>query len=99
MILPCDFRVGPKVVMLEKRKISRDAETDRCIQLANGLLILAEKELSALISAVERCSAVSRLANRRSTGSRNWNLWIGPLESRFQIDVGLRGAQVLGLAL
>jgi hypothetical protein len=40
--------------MLEKRKISRDAETDRCIQLASGFLILAEKELSAFISAVER---------------------------------------------
>ena len=41
-----------KVVMLEKRKLSRDAETDRCIQLADDFLILAEKELSAFISAV-----------------------------------------------
>ena len=29
--------------MLEKRNISRDSETDRCIQRANGLLILAER--------------------------------------------------------
>jgi hypothetical protein len=40
--------------MLEKGKLSRDAETDRCIQLANGFLILAEKELSAFISAVDK---------------------------------------------
>jgi len=40
--------------MPEKRNISRDAETDRCIQLANGLFILAEKELSAFMSAVDK---------------------------------------------
>jgi hypothetical protein len=40
--------------MLEKRKISRDAEVDRCIQLASGFLILAEKELSAFIIAVDK---------------------------------------------
>jgi hypothetical protein len=40
--------------MLEKRKLSRDAETDRCIQLADGFLILAEKELSAFVSAVHK---------------------------------------------
>jgi hypothetical protein len=40
--------------MIEKRNILRDAETDRCIQLANGFLILAEKELSAFISAVDK---------------------------------------------
>ena len=50
--------------MLEKRKISRDAETDRCIQLASGFLILAEKELSAFISAVERLFGAEQ--NRRS---------------------------------
>jgi hypothetical protein len=54
MIRPCEARVGPKVVMLEKRKLSRDAETDRCTQLADGFLILAEKELSAFISAVHK---------------------------------------------
>ena len=31
-----------------------DAETDRCIQLASGFLILAEKELSAFIRAVDK---------------------------------------------
>ena len=47
-------RVGPKVVVLDKRKVSRDSETDRYIQLANGFLVLAEKELSAFISAVHK---------------------------------------------
>jgi hypothetical protein len=40
--------------MLEKRNISRDSETDPCVQLANGLVVLAEKELSAFISAVDK---------------------------------------------
>ena len=40
--------------MLEKRKMLMDAETDRCIQLASGFLILAEKELSAFIRAVDK---------------------------------------------
>src|SRR5579864_6053269 len=40
--------------MLEQRKILMDAETDGCIQLAGGFLILAEKELSAFIRAVEK---------------------------------------------
>jgi hypothetical protein len=39
--------------MLEKRKFSRDAETDRCIELAARFLIPAEKELAAFISAVD----------------------------------------------
>ena len=41
--------------MPEKRNISRDSETDRCIQRANALLILAERELSAFMSAVDKC--------------------------------------------
>lgn len=40
--------------MLEKRKLSRDAETDGCIELADGFLVLAEKELSAFIHAVDK---------------------------------------------
>jgi hypothetical protein len=40
--------------MLEKRNISRNSETDPCVQLANGLVVLAEKELSAFISAVDK---------------------------------------------
>jgi hypothetical protein len=40
--------------MLQKRKISRDAETDRCIELADRFLILAEKELEAFIRAVQQ---------------------------------------------
>jgi hypothetical protein len=47
-------RVGSKVVMLDKRKISRNPETDRYIQLANDFLVLAEKELSAFITAVQK---------------------------------------------
>jgi hypothetical protein len=54
MTRPAMSRVGPKVVMLDKRKISRNSEADRCIELANGFLIQAEKELSAFISAVHK---------------------------------------------
>jgi len=39
--------------MLEKRILSGDAETERCVQLADRFLVLAEKELWAFISAVE----------------------------------------------
>jgi hypothetical protein len=39
-------------VMRNKEEISRDAETDHCAQLASVLLMLAEKELSAFITAV-----------------------------------------------
>jgi hypothetical protein len=46
--------------MIEKRNILRDAETDRCIQLANGFLIVAEKELSAFISAVDKLFGADR---------------------------------------
>ena len=45
-------RVGPKVVMLDKRQISRNS--DRYIQLANDFLVLAEKELSAFVRAVQK---------------------------------------------
>src|SRR6266851_624992 len=54
MTRPAMSRVGPKVVMLDKRKISRNSEADRYIELANGFLIQAEKELSAFISAVHK---------------------------------------------
>jgi hypothetical protein len=40
--------------MSEKRKISRDAGVERCSQLAGSLLILAERELSAFFSAVDK---------------------------------------------
>ena len=40
--------------MVEKRKMLMGAETDRCIQLASSFLILAEKELSAFIRAVDK---------------------------------------------
>ena len=40
--------------MLEKRKLLMDTETDYCIQLASGVLIPAEKELSAFIGAVDK---------------------------------------------
>jgi hypothetical protein len=43
-----------KVVTLDKRKISRNSETDCYIQLANDFIVLAEKELSAFIRAVEK---------------------------------------------
>ena len=40
--------------MLEKPKMLMDAETDGCIQLASGFLVLAQKELSAFIGAVDK---------------------------------------------
>ena len=40
--------------MLDKRKISRNSETDRYIQLANDFIVLAEKELSTFIRAVQK---------------------------------------------
>src|SRR5258707_3173416 len=42
------------------------------------------------------CSVLSRLGNRRLTGSRNWNVWIGRLETRFQIGVRRRWSQAPG---
>ena len=42
------------IVMLEKRKMLMDAEADSCIQLGGGFLILAQKELSAFIGAVDK---------------------------------------------
>ena len=53
MTRPTISSVGRQVVILEKRKCSRDAGTDRRIQLANGFVIPAEKELLAFISAVD----------------------------------------------
>ncbi len=46
--------------MLQKRKISRDAERDGCIQLADRFLLLAEKELSAFISVAETLFGAER---------------------------------------
>lgn len=39
--------------MLDKRESLTDPATDRYIQLASGLLIISEKELSAFMSAVD----------------------------------------------
>ena len=54
MICPARHGVGPKVVMLEMQTLSKDSEMDRCIQLADGFVILAEKELSAFVSAAHQ---------------------------------------------
>src|SRR5713101_2373479 len=40
--------------MLERRKMSRDAETDRCLNSLTSFSYLAERGLSAFISAVDR---------------------------------------------
>src|ERR1700730_11578631 len=53
MIRRCEAWVGPMVVMLEKRRMLMGEETDRRNQLASDFLILAEKELSAFIRAVD----------------------------------------------
>src|SRR4051812_43262848 len=71
-------RVGPKVVMLDKRKVSRDSETNRYIQLANGFLVLAEKELSAFISAVHKLFG----AEQARQSALHWNELCGSTENR-----------------
>ncbi len=43
-----------RLLCLKERKTLMDTETDHCIQLASGVLILAEKELSAFIRAVDK---------------------------------------------
>jgi hypothetical protein len=43
-----------QIVMVDKQKISRNSETDRYIQFANDFIVLAEKELSAFIRAVQK---------------------------------------------
>src|SRR5229473_5461108 len=40
--------------MIHKPKSSTNLETDRCIQLANRFLVVAEKELAAFVSAVHK---------------------------------------------
>ena len=40
--------------MVDKPKLSTNSETDRCIQVANRFLVLAEKELAAFVSAVHK---------------------------------------------
>ncbi len=40
--------------MVDKPKLSTNSEPDRCIQLANRFLVLAEKELAAFVSAVHK---------------------------------------------
>ena len=56
-----------------------DAETDRCIQLSSGFLILAEKKLSAFIAAVDKLFGAGLDRGTGTYGRRLWN--------RFQIGV------------
>src|SRR6202011_272073 len=42
------------------------------------------------------CSVLSKLGKRRYIGSKNWSLWIGRLENRFQIGVMRRWSQAPG---
>src|SRR5882724_3772442 len=43
-----------QIVMVDKQEISRNSETDRYIQFANDFIVLAEKDLSAFIRAVQK---------------------------------------------
>jgi hypothetical protein len=65
-----------RIVMLEKRKMLMDAETDRCIQLATGCLILAEKELSAFIRAVDKLFG----AEQARQSARDWIEELGRMD-------------------
>src|SRR5216683_7386481 len=46
--------------MVDKPKLSTNSETDRCIQVANRFLVLAEKELAAFVSAVHKLFGAER---------------------------------------
>ena len=46
--------------MVDKPKLSTNSEPDRCIQLANRFLVLAEKELAAFVSAVHKLFGAER---------------------------------------
>jgi hypothetical protein len=46
--------------MVDKPKLSTKSETDRCIQVANRFLVLAEKELAAFVSAVHKLFGAER---------------------------------------
>src|SRR4030081_3259499 len=46
--------------MVDEPKISTNSETDRCIQVANHFLVLAEKELAAFVSAVHKWFGAER---------------------------------------
>ena len=65
--------------MLETRDMSTDAETERCNQLTSGFLILAEKELSAFIRAVDklfgRAGAPIGAGLDRGTGTYGLAVW------------------------
>ena len=71
--------------MLEKRKILRDAETDRCVQLSSGFRILAEKELSAFIRAVDKLFGAEQ---DRGTGTYGLAVW--RIDSRLASGYGGR---------
>src|SRR5437868_5587347 len=54
MIHPATAGVGPKGCHARQAENFRNSETDRYIQLANDFIVLAEKELSAFIRAVQK---------------------------------------------
>jgi hypothetical protein len=79
--------------MPEKRKISKEAERDRCIQLPSGFLILAEKELSAFINAVDKLFGAERARRSAPDWIEELELMDWPLGS---IPDWRRATQVLG---
>ena len=79
--------------MLDKRKISRNSETDRHIQLANDFIVLAEKKLSAFIRAVQKLFGAEQgseigVALDRGTGAYGLAIW--RLDSRLASGDGGR---------
>src|SRR5579863_8182329 len=62
--------------MLETRDMSTDAETERCNQLTSGFLILAEKELSAFIRAVDKLFG----AEQARQSARDWLEELGRMD-------------------
>ena len=82
--------------MLDKRKISRNSETDRYIQLANDFLALAEKELSAFIRAVQKLFGAEQARQSALHWIEELERMDWRLETRFQIGVRRRWSQAPG---
>jgi hypothetical protein len=85
--------VGPKVVMLEKPRTLMDVETDRCVEVARSFLLLAEKERSAFICAVDqfvRRWAGLRVGAGLDRGAGTYGSAVSGIDSRLASGYGGR---------
>jgi hypothetical protein len=70
--------------------------TDRYIQLANDFLVLAEKELSAFVTAVEKLFGAEKARQSALDWIEEVELMDWPSGESIQIGVGRRWSQVPG---